>query len=178
MDFPEMKRAESVSRFQPIETYRAGCRFRSRLEARWSVFHDVLEVPWRYEHEPYRMPDGTGYLPDFWLPSIDAWFEVKGDRYTDDEARKAWGLAEATGKDVYIAFGDCRPDQDAWAGIHLFGPGRVWNHLQFWTDGLDGELSIAFCGWVRIGRELPTIRSKTPRLLKAYRAARSARFGT
>ena len=35
---------------KPIETEYAGCRFRSRLEARWAVFFDALGVRW--EHEP------------------------------------------------------------------------------------------------------------------------------
>lgn len=64
---------------QPIETRYAGCRFRSRLEARWAVFFDALGIGWEYEPQGYlvgrkRRP----YLPDFWLPSERIWVEVKG----------------------------------------------------------------------------------------------------
>lgn len=61
-----------------IETWYAGCRFRSRLEARWAVFFDALGVEWDYEPEGLALEDGTRYLPDFWLPQLRVWFEVKG----------------------------------------------------------------------------------------------------
>lgn len=62
---------------QAIETRYAGCRFRSRLEARWAVFFDTLGIPWEYEPEGFDL-DGLWYLPDFWLPQHRAWLEVKG----------------------------------------------------------------------------------------------------
>jgi hypothetical protein len=34
-----------------IETRYGGCRFRSRLEARWAVFFDDLGIPWEYESQ-------------------------------------------------------------------------------------------------------------------------------
>ena len=61
-----------------IETHYAGCRFRSRLEARWAVFFDNLGIRWEYEPQGYELDDGTRYLPDFWLPECDTWIEVKG----------------------------------------------------------------------------------------------------
>jgi hypothetical protein len=63
-----------------IETWYAGNRFRSRLEARWAVFLDKTEIDWDYEPQGYVVP-ATGkaipYLPDFWLRS-GQWAEVKG----------------------------------------------------------------------------------------------------
>lgn len=64
-----------------IETRYAGCRFRSRLEARWAVFFDRLNIPWEYEPQGYLVgPEGgqTPYLPDFYLPREKLWVEVKG----------------------------------------------------------------------------------------------------
>ena len=52
-----------------IETTYAGCRVRSRLEARWAVFFDTLGIEWQYESQGYTA-DGYSYLPDFWLPNI------------------------------------------------------------------------------------------------------------
>jgi hypothetical protein len=52
---------------QAIETRYAGCRFRSRLEARWAVFFDYAGIRWEYEPQGYRLSDGTTYLPDFLL---------------------------------------------------------------------------------------------------------------
>ncbi len=60
-----------------IETRYAGCRFRSRLEARWAVFFDTLGVKWEYEPQGFKVDDNC-YLPDFWLPETETWVEVKG----------------------------------------------------------------------------------------------------
>ncbi len=68
---------------KPIETRYAGCRFRSRLEARWAVFFDRAGIQWEYEPEGFELPSGARYLPDFWLPESRAWFEVKGDTPTE-----------------------------------------------------------------------------------------------
>ena len=46
-----------------IPTMYNGIRFRSRLEATWARFFDVVEWPWQYE--PI---DLNGYIPDFILP--------------------------------------------------------------------------------------------------------------
>lgn len=73
-----------------IETYYAGCRFRSRLEARWAVFFDALGIDWQYEPQGFEESIDTyddnwtsltrtvRWLPDFYLPSTGTWVEVKG----------------------------------------------------------------------------------------------------
>jgi hypothetical protein len=43
-----------------IATYQGGIRYRSRLEARWAAFFDLLG--WRAFYEPF---DLDGYIPDF-----------------------------------------------------------------------------------------------------------------
>lgn len=79
-----------------IETRYAGHRFRSRLEARWAVALDALGVRWQYEVEGYECgtrlswSDRTiKYLPDFWLPDLGTWAEVKG-AWGDERAAKDW----------------------------------------------------------------------------------------
>ena len=70
-----------------IETHYAGCHFRSRLEARWAVFFDALNVRWLYEPEGFELSVGR-YLPDFWLPDTKVWVEIKGsDPNARDRAR-------------------------------------------------------------------------------------------
>lgn len=69
---------------QPIETRYDGHKFRSRLEARWAVFFNALGVAWGYEPQGYVITDPWGnqsrnYLPDFYLPGLDVFAEVKGD---------------------------------------------------------------------------------------------------
>ena len=69
-----------------IQTHYAGCHFRSRLEARWAVFFDTLNIKWEYEKEGFT--NGTDcYLPDFYLPATKTWVEVKGD--PDELKRKS-----------------------------------------------------------------------------------------
>ncbi|MGW2371717.1 hypothetical protein [Kitasatospora sp. NPDC001683] len=62
---------------RPIETRYAGCRFRSRLEARWAVFFDHLGIAWEYEPQGFDI-NGRAYLPDFLLTDCGTWVEVKG----------------------------------------------------------------------------------------------------
>lgn len=62
-----------------IETSYAGHLFRSRLEARWAIFFDTLGVKWQYESQGFELPSGATYLPDFRLPDLKMWVEVKGD---------------------------------------------------------------------------------------------------
>jgi len=64
---------------QPIETVYNGYRFRSRNEARWAVFFDTVALPYEYETEGFVLNDHTRYLPDFWLPSLKLWVEIKPD---------------------------------------------------------------------------------------------------
>lgn len=75
-----------------IETRYAGCRFRSRLEARWAVFFDHLELRWEYEPQGYETSVGR-YLPDFWLPDIAKWVEIKGARPSPGEIDRCTAFA-------------------------------------------------------------------------------------
>lgn len=76
-----------------IETVYKGYRFRSRLEARWAVFFDMLGIEWVYEQEGFEMEDGTRYLPDFYLPTFEKgmYAEVKPEH---GDFRKAIKFAE------------------------------------------------------------------------------------
>jgi hypothetical protein len=62
---------------KPIQTRYQGYNFRSRLEARWAVFFDALNINWEYESEGYVLPNGKNYLPDFYLPQVNMYVEVK-----------------------------------------------------------------------------------------------------
>lgn len=82
---------------QAIETQYKGYRFRSRLEARWAIFFDALDIEWQYEPEGFVLADGTHYLPDFWLPQVRMWAEVKGQDFTPAEQAKCRQLAAGAG---------------------------------------------------------------------------------
>ena len=87
-----------------IETHYKGCRFRSRLEARWAVFFDALGIEWQYEPEGYNI-NGIMYLPDFWLPYIECFAEVKPAGLSEDEIDKVNALALESGKKCILLVG-------------------------------------------------------------------------
>ena len=62
---------------QPIDTFYNDHFFRSRLEARWAVYFDSLKQKWEYEPEGFILENGVKYLPDFFIPKLDAYVEVK-----------------------------------------------------------------------------------------------------
>jgi hypothetical protein len=84
-----------------IPTQYNGVSFRSRAEARWAMFFDLIGVAWMYEAEGYDL-DGLKYLPDFWLPEQDCFWEVKPNRSYDRAKPRA--LADVTRKKVYVGW--------------------------------------------------------------------------
>lgn len=89
----------------PIETTYRGHRFRSRLEARWAVFFDQMDIEYWYEPEGFQFLDGSRYLPDFYFPQLQMFGEVKPDLPTDQERRKAESLCRATHKNIILLTG-------------------------------------------------------------------------
>lgn len=91
-----------------LHTTYAGCRFRSRLEARWAVWLDHLGIAWEYEPQGFEVtnrlrlddaPDSFNYLPDFWLPEHGYWFEVKGELDNKTHARLLTAAASLSSND-------------------------------------------------------------------------------
>lgn len=74
-----------------IETLYKGYCFRSRLESRWAVFMDRLGIKWEYEPEGYQTKYGL-YLPDFFLPELECFAEVKPSSFTVDQYQKCAAL--------------------------------------------------------------------------------------
>jgi len=61
-----------------IPTTYKGIEFRSKLEAKYAQALDMLGIVWEYEGHGFRFDDGTCYSPDFYMPEIDTYLEVKG----------------------------------------------------------------------------------------------------
>lgn len=78
----------------PIETRYKGCRFRSRLEARWAVFFDTIGLEWTYEPEGFELGNGLRYLPDFYIKKWNTWVEVKPTFPSQAEMEKFQILCE------------------------------------------------------------------------------------
>jgi hypothetical protein len=74
-----------------IPTKYAGVQFRSRLEAKWAAFFDLLK--WEWDYEPI---DLKGYIPDFIVkPTSDqpTLFEVKPIVWQDQSAGQSAVIA-------------------------------------------------------------------------------------
>lgn len=66
-----------MSATKAIETKYNGYRFRSRLEAKWAVYFDSIGVRYDYESQGYVLDNGECYLPDFYLPDMKTFVEIK-----------------------------------------------------------------------------------------------------
>lgn len=115
---------------KPIETRYRGYRFRSRLEARWAVYFDAMNIRWEYELEGFNLGSLGCYLPDFWLPEYDAWAEVKSGALSDIELEKAKLLAIHTKKHVIllegmpeedVLYSSCYPEEKKFSPIWFIG---------------------------------------------------------
>lgn len=178
-----------------IETRYKGYRFRSRLEARWAVFFDHLGVKWEYEKEGFDLGEHGCYLPDFWLPDLDMWVEIKGDDISKTDSAKCFALVKQTNKTVAVLCGsipentdDLRDDFyviDAYENPHLaddhperFGVG--WDNYHGWVQCEQcGKIKYVFSQYAGRGCRCSGHEKRSGRtdlLDSAYAAARSARF--
>lgn len=115
-----------------IETSYSGYKFRSRTEARYAVFFDALGEKWEYEKEGFDLDDRDFYLPDFWLPRLETFVEIKGQKPTEDEIRKCRKLQFFTGNQVAI-----------FSGLPMEKDGMLFT----FTNLNGGELIESYCQW-------------------------------
>lgn len=126
-----------VEALTPIPTRYAGILFRSRKEARWAVFFDELGVRWEYEPEGFELPSGRRYLPDFRLPGLRAWFEVKGDECSEDDRSRWMEFAEylPDGWRAFLHYGEMGLPQYAYGAdclsMEVAAP-RFWHPWCHW----------------------------------------------
>lgn len=88
----------------PIDTEWNGLLFRSRLEARWAVFFDSLNVPYAYEAEGYKVGRHR-YLPDFIISHLGIYAEVKPNFPEGKEAQKIAAFLKHGGAPLAILVG-------------------------------------------------------------------------
>lgn len=180
-----------------IQTRYAGCLFRSRLEARWAVFFDALGIEWEYEKEGFNLGEAGLYLPDFWLPPLNAWFEVKGPPPTPEDEAKIHALTSAD-HNLFLAVGNI-PDPTKWdfSGPidrtgEWYAPGLIvshyggsdagycWcscnsgKHFEIHYEGRGGRIKCDCNAAAGLGDRCHSADSAP--ILNAYIAARSARF--
>ena len=113
-----------------IPTEYKGISFRSKLEASYAKTLDELKIRWAYEHNGYNI-GGVRYLPDFYLPEIGRFLEVKGPIIPG--AEKA--------RDLAIAL---NPEEEAWSSPKfLVIIGNELGELRLTAD--DSHVSLAQC---------------------------------
>lgn len=168
-----------------IETRYAGCRFRSRIEARWAVCFDALGLQWTYEKQGYKLPSGW-YLPDFEITGpkgVKHWVEVKGT-FPNERELTLFGELRATlnvnsQNSFSLLYGDVvRPDSRfsvtyGRGCIMTSGPGvpiTVKTGPYSWSD-TDPRMHLI---WMLGG--IPDPEDLDEMLRNALTAARSARF--
>jgi hypothetical protein len=169
--------ARAVGALRAIPTEYAGRKFRSRLEARWAVFLDVLDIEWRYEAEGFRLSNGDGYLPDFHLPRFNGgcWIEVKPPGGNFDKALR---FAKESRSAVIFAEGE--PQSRVLRAADYRGAAE-----DLGAEPL-GELDVAFDEYVATenrffwltGEPVGSFHDGGAEVSRAVAAALSARFGT
>jgi hypothetical protein len=68
-----------------IPMFHLGTQFRSTLEADWANTLEFYGIAWEYEPLAVNIHDRIKYLPDFHLPHLRIWAEVKGPQDTNIE---------------------------------------------------------------------------------------------
>ena len=186
-----------------IETCYNGYLFRSRLEARWAVFFDALCIKYEYEPEGLVLSDGTGYLPDFYLPDFNCYFEVKrcsilGTPEGEKAIRKIRDGADNLEWAGIIAFGDpmddhlfifCQESDDGGAG-NYDGPVTIGihptHHEPYLFAKFDRRDRAFFDSFGEDMKDIPMVTGEygkytqrdfvTTRVIRARTLARQARF--
>lgn len=165
-----------------IETEYKGYRFRSRLEARWAVFFDTLEIKWEYEKEGYTLADGTNYLPDFWIPLDDDipeeyghFIEIKAHQPNTKEMETLLKFSEKSWGGIYCFWDMTETDWRVsyfWRSLHkelIYDPKYIYLRP---IDPSEHIVSFPFSFSFLFFPDF----YKAKKLSDALKAARSARF--
>lgn len=136
-----------IDPLQAKPTFYNGYWMRSTLEARWAKLLDVFGIDYRYELRRFVTAQGP-YLPDFYLPELQAWLEIKPYRPSEVELAKLRDVAASDNTYAFLVSGF--PNAN--------------------TMGLDGEYVIAWRGSelcvVKPNRKV--VRLRAERLLSFY----------
>lgn len=112
---------------EALPTIYRGTEMRSLLEASWAATLESLKIVWEYEPTTFDLPSGAKYLPDFHLPEIGVWIEVKGTGVPRLE--KAYELGKMLACDCRDLSCTCR-----WPGGEMVIVGHPPTPIDPWTD--------------------------------------------
>jgi len=125
---------------KPIPTTYGGVQFRSRLEARWAVFFDRLQVHWTYE--PFEISNNNlSYVPDFELYNLFLCFynhkalvEIKPLEPNAEYIEYLKNVKGIDGADIFVFYGE--PNFGIKNAIRVFSSGPDKNRITLSEKGL------------------------------------------
>jgi len=177
-----------------IQTQYRGNNYRSRLEARWAVFFHIAKIETIYEGEGYQTSYGR-YLPDFYLPEMKLFIDVKGGGNPDphvlqklrecckDDQRGAVleqiplvqnGTIDLDDQEVFKIYHNCAFPDGGEDGLYLFCKCPCCGTNGFEFNGRSDRIECT-ChnGGFDVQKDY---NYEDPILLNAYKVAKSARF--
>lgn len=113
-----------MTEIRAMETHYKGFRFRSRLEARWAMFYDRINLSWEFEPQPLLI-NGEAYLPDFLVK--DEWGTFYHEVKSAHEAERI--------KPVKVYLAGKMGHMHNWRGYHYHkNSGESWYHEEAIMD--------------------------------------------
>jgi len=131
-----------VKRIRAKPTKYCGVRFRSQLEAKYTTLFNMFDEPWTYESRFFKLPTAN-YLPDFFMPRLQIWIEVKGITPNAREVKLCEELSFKDERPVALAFGwpFCRVPYQP--GLWVYANG-VWHKNTYFAFKMDIQ-KLAIC---------------------------------
>ncbi|MEU5979408.1 hypothetical protein [Streptomyces sp. NPDC047315] len=144
---------------EAVPTPYDGVTFRSRLEAEWAQTLNLNKIAWEYEPETITLPSGATYIPDFWLPQLGTWIEVKGPNVPRIEkayehARERASHSSSRWPEGELVLIGREPLRDA-------GPRRTRHGYANWETAYGPSAYFTTClscrasQWIPLSRHLP-----------------------
>lgn len=127
----------------------SGVQFRSTLEGDWAATLNHYGMEWEYEPWTLRLPSGATYMPDFWLPQLKTFIEVKGAHMLRvDKPREL--AREVNHDEIIVLLG--------FAPVNRAMQPYMWDPYLQWGDPLRYDTRLAKCpacsGWQWMRAEL------------------------
>lgn len=101
-----------------------GYRLRSYTELMWARALDAVDIFYLYEPHLQRV-EGGSYLPDFYLPNVGVYLEVKGRPPSPEEIKKADDVMSRTGTPVVFLVDRPQSDQNGLMNCAMLSKGAA-----------------------------------------------------
>ena len=166
------------------KTRYAGHMFDSRLEARHAAFFDLLGEPYVPHADTITLQGGTQgstkYTPDFYMPRLCMYIEVKPCYPTEEALQKACWLAVQRNVYVAVVYGGSlespfahaqveytHPHHNGVAAVTIDSAGSITGHRASWVVGDDGQVCL------RERRHYSDLGWQDPRILSCLHGAKT-----